>query len=44
MEAINLMTDTTTTPPSTTTDDTGYDAGLDRDASDYQDVLDAPIL
>ena len=27
-----------------TVDDTGYDTGLDRDASDYQDVLDAPIL
>ena len=33
------MTDTTAT-----VDDTGYDVGLDRDASDYQDVLDAPIL
>ena len=33
------MADTTTT-----IDDTGYDVGLDRDASDYQDVLDAPIL
>ena len=33
------MADTTAT-----VDDTGYDTGLDRDASDYQDVLDAPIL
>ena len=33
------MADTTAT-----VDDTGYDTGLDRDTSDYQDVLDAPIL
>lgn len=39
MEATSLMTDTTAT-----VDDTGYDVGLDRDVSDYQDVLDAPIL
>ena len=39
MEATSLMADTTTT-----IDDTGYDAGLDRDASDYQDVLDLSLI